>query len=108
MRKEKKKAKKEYKELRRLAAPEEEIQEHQYRWRKLVRIHNKLRIQEEEIRNIHQLVNNNNKFNKDPFSFIKENVTKGPKSKLKPKCDVKEAEKFFVWTGIAIRREVFS
>ena len=95
LRKKKKEAKKESKKLRREGADDEKIRLNKTEWRRLVRLHNKVRVQEIELQNKLDEIKNNNSFAKDPFSFIKREVTKGSTEHLEPDCDVATAEKFF-------------
>jgi hypothetical protein len=61
-----------------------------------MRCHNKVRLQEIELNNKLEEVQNNTRFAKNPFEFIKREVTKGSTNdRIEPKCSVIEAEKFF-------------
>ena len=91
LRKQKNTAKKEYKRLRREAADEETLKNQHHAWRKLTRYHNKVRLQEIELENKLTEVRNNTAFAKDPFNFIKHEVTTGAKRNLEPSCSLEEA-----------------
>ena len=95
LRKLKKESKRKYKELIRSAADEQEVTDERTKWNKLVRLHNKIRLQELEVQKVEEQATNNTEFSKNPFDFIKHHVTKGKPSNLKPACNIDEATKFF-------------
>ena len=95
LRKKKKMSSKEFKKLRREGADDEEIKKKRTEWRKLTKIHNKVRLQEMELENKLEEIRNNTEFSKNPFQFIKNEVTKGVGNKSSPSCSKEEAVSFF-------------
>lgn len=95
LRKKKKEASKEFKRLRREGADDDELKEQKRDWKKLIRVHNKVRIQEEELQNKLTEVRNNTEFVKDPFKFIRKEVTKGTTNQSTPSCSKEAAVDFF-------------
>ena len=95
LRKKKRAASKKFKELRREGADENVMKEKLSEWRKLTRLHNKVRLQEMELHNKLTEIKNNTEFSKDPFKFIKKEVTKGVTDKSQPSCSKEEAIEFF-------------
>lgn len=95
LRRKKKLASKEFKKYRREGADEDVISAKRTEWRKLTRVHNKIRLQELELENKLTEIQNNTEFAKRPFEFIKNEVTKGPGNKSSPSCSKEEAVEFF-------------
>ena len=95
LRRKKKLASKEFKKFRREGADDEVISAKRTEWRKLTRVHNKIRLQEQELENKLTEIRNNTEFAKRPFEFIKNEVTKGTGNKSSPSCSKDEAVEFF-------------
>ena len=95
LRSKKKASRKEFKQLRREGADDVKMRSKHLEWRNLTRLHNKVRLQELELQNKLTEVKNNTEFAKDPFKFIKSEVTKGESKRLIPSCSLVEAELFF-------------
>ena len=91
----KKAAKKEFKLLQRTGADDDSLKRNGIERQRLVRLHNKLRCQEEAVIKVQEQIRNNTNFSKDPFKFVKEHVTKSSSKHISPSCSLLEAEKFF-------------
>ena len=96
LRRKKNVAKKKFKQLKREGGSEESLKRQNKEWKHLIRAHNKIRIQELDLKEKLEEIKNNRKFDNNPFKFAKEEVTKGSAPQLEPSCDKVVAESFFV------------
>ena len=86
-----------YKELQRSAETTDcELADHDRHWRNLIRLHSKLKRQELATNERLERQANTKSFCKNPYDFIKENVTdKGKNNVVTPNCSSDEGNTFF-------------
>ena len=98
VRKEKNAARKVYKALLRDGRnpTDQEVLDHNTHWKKLIRLHSKLKRQENAVNDHNERMKNNKDFCRNPFEFIKSKITKKNIVKnVTPNCSLKDANKFF-------------
>ena len=95
IRKRKRASKKSYKKANKDGCSDEIIAERKTEWRKLLKLHNIIRNQEQELKNKRAEIKNNSAFNRDPFCFMKDEVTKGKQASKESSCSLESAEQFF-------------
>ena len=81
--------------MKREGAEESLLAKKKGEWNKLVRVHNRVRVQEQALQKKLEEAKNNAAFSKNPFKFIKDEVTQGKSEIITPSCDLQEAERFF-------------
>ena len=97
VRKQKNAAKKEYKRLMRDETTEQEqLDDQNKRWKKLIRLHSILKKKEASINERMTRRENTRSFCKNPFEFVKENITDKTAAKnVTPESSLEEANTFF-------------
>ena len=99
IRKEKNDARREFKKMMReeTGVSQDIIEQKAVQWKKLIRLHNKLRKQEMSANERLQRKENTRQFCKNPYQFIKDNLTKKQSQSIisAPNCSADDATSFF-------------